>query len=134
MYGCDSESTLEVILIDVLECFENYWDSSNTQMINGNETNFSNQLEEERYLVDKEDICCQEDIFVEVEYLLRDFNEICCWGNGLASDGLAFQCCEVFPQIFRSTSTFWTVTGQSFIWLLRMIYLRSFQDGKRSVV
>jgi hypothetical protein len=48
MYGCDSESALEVILIDVLECFENFWDSSIAQMINGGETNFSTQREEEK--------------------------------------------------------------------------------------
>jgi hypothetical protein len=97
MHRCDAETTMEVVLVYLLECFENLRNSSVRKMIDRREANFATQRQEERNLVDKENIECQENLSVKFQQLRRDLYKVLCHRAGFAPSGLPFQCGDVLP-------------------------------------
>jgi hypothetical protein len=64
MSHCDAKTTVEVILVYLLECFKNLGDGPVCEMIDGGETNLSTQHRKKRNFVHKEYIKCQYNLLV----------------------------------------------------------------------
>ena len=91
MHRCDAEATMEIILVYLLERFEeDLRDSSVRKMVHRGEAYFLTQCQKERNLVDEENIDCQENLFVQFQQLHGDFHEVLCHRIGFAPRGLSF--------------------------------------------
>ena len=97
MHLGDAKATLEIILIDLLECLENLCHRVVCKMVDCHEAYLLTQHQEEWDLVHKKDISHKEHFLVKVQQLRRDLDSVPCHYIGFAACGLAFQCRNVLP-------------------------------------
>jgi hypothetical protein len=123
----DAEAAVKIVLVYLLESLEYLRDSSVRQMTNSPETNHTTQRQKKN-LVHKETLSVKKTSLC-ISKSVGTFTMSSVTRLGLFRVVFPFNAAIFFPLILSALSTSWTVTGQSLIWLLRMIHFKSFQNG-----
>jgi len=118
MHSCDAEATLEIILVDLLECLEYFGNHPVHQVIDGRETNLVKKMSAVRNTS-----------LWSFNNSADTFTKSFTTGAGILQAVLPFNAAMLLPQILEAASMSWTITGQSLIWLLQITHLKSFIDG-----
>jgi hypothetical protein len=96
------KAPVQIEPVDFFVCFEDGLDRSVGEVIDCGETYLSAVREKEWDLINKENVRCQSNITMEVEYFFGDLDKVPGHMSGFRSCGLSFEGCDIFSPDFVS--------------------------------